>query len=138
MKFESGKSGNPNGRPKGTGIRQQILTALVEPHKEALFQTAIKLALDGNESMLRLFLERMLPRPGDNVAIVNLVGANIKKADGLLSYGENILKAIADGEMTPNQAKTIMGALDLQRRQIESCELADRVASIEQVLKHRQ
>lgn len=138
MKFEVGKSGNPNGRPQGSGHRQKIFAAIIEPHKDALFQTAINLALGGNEAMLRLFLERMLPRPGDNVASVDLATINIKKTDGLLSYGENILKAVASGEMTPEQAKTIMSSLDLQRRQIESSELADRVGSIESILKARK
>ena len=61
MTFQTGISGNPNGRPRGTGTRQQIFSALVEPHRDALFRVAINMALKGNEAMLRLFLERMLP-----------------------------------------------------------------------------
>lgn len=60
MTFQNGVSGNLNGRPKGTGARQQLYNALVAPHKEALINKAMKLALEGNEAMLCLFLERML------------------------------------------------------------------------------
>lgn len=61
MTFKTGESGNPNGRPHGSGYRQKLFNTLVAPHKEKLFETGINLALAGNEVMLRLFLERMLP-----------------------------------------------------------------------------
>ena len=41
MPFQAGVSGNPIGRPKGSGNRQQAFNALAEPHKEALFKKAI-------------------------------------------------------------------------------------------------
>ena len=59
MTFQAGVVANPNGRPKGAGHRQQVFNA--QPHKEAIFKKAIDLALDGNETMLKLFLERTLP-----------------------------------------------------------------------------
>ena len=46
MAFQTGASGNPKGRPKGTGSRQQIFNILVEPYRDALINTAINLALD--------------------------------------------------------------------------------------------
>lgn len=61
MTFEKGQSGNPAGRPKGTKDRRTIFRDMVEPHREALVQKAIALALDGNEQMLRLLLDRLLP-----------------------------------------------------------------------------
>ncbi len=139
MTYKIGKTGNPNGRPKGTGHRQQLFTSLVEPHKEKLFETAINLALAGNEPMLRLFLERMLPaRPADDAIGFDLPNGDIKRTDTLLACGENILKAVAACDITPEQAKTLLSALEMQRKQIESCELSDRVAAIEQVLKQRK
>jgi hypothetical protein len=73
MKFQSGESGNPNGRPKGTGHRQQLFDNLVLPRTEELINVAIKKALAGNDTMLRLFLERILPpRPHmENQLILN-------------------------------------------------------------------
>jgi len=47
------------------------------PHKTALLDKAIELALNGNESMLRLFLERMLPaKPHDEPDCVFLSNPN--------------------------------------------------------------
>lgn len=139
MKFKPGKSGNESGRPPGSGHRQKLFNTLVSPHREKLFETAINLALSGDQGMLRLFLERMLPaKPSDDAVSFDLPCSDIKKTDTLLACGEHILKALAQSELTPEQAKTILSTLEMQRKQIESCELAARVASIEQVLKHRK
>lgn len=139
MAFKTGESGNPNGRPQGSGHRQKLFNTLVGPHKEKLFETAIALALGGNEQMLKLFLERLLPaRPSDDAVSFDLPCNDIKNTDELLACGEHILKAVAQSELTPEQAKTLMSMFESQRKQIETCELADRVASIENTLKHRK
>lgn len=139
MTFKHGISGNPEGRPKGTGSRQQLFNSLVEPHKEALFDTAISLALEGNEAMLRLFLERMLPvRPADDSVALDLPGGDIKRADTVLAYGEKILISVSQGLLTPQQAKILMATLEIQRKNIETAELVDRVAAIETTLKQRR
>jgi hypothetical protein len=138
MTFKSGISGNPTGRPKGTGPRQQLFTCLVEPHKEALFETAINLALGGNETMLRLFLERMLPaKPTDDPVALQIPLANDHKASGLSMRGEAILQAVSVGEISPEQGKAIMGIIDAQRKNIETTELSLRLLEIERTLKQR-
>ena len=138
MAFKPNQSGNPDGRPKGTGYRQQLFKALVERHKEALFETGNDLALSGNESMLRLFLERMLPsRPNDEPIDLD-AAEGLKTAYGLLESGENVLKAISQGQLTPQQAKTVMATIEMQRKNVETSEIAARVIAIEQILKQRK
>lgn len=139
MTFKSGKSGNPSGRPKGSGSRQQLFSSLVEPYKEALFETAINLALGGNETMLRLFLERMLPsKPTDDAITVQMPLTNDNSATGLSMYGETILHAVSQGEITPEQGKAIMGVIDTQRKNVETSELSIRLLEIERALKQRK
>lgn len=81
MTFQTGISGNPQGRPRGTGSRQQIFNMLVEPHRDALINTAINLALDGNEAMLRLFLDRILPAKPTSEPINVELAQDISKAN---------------------------------------------------------
>lgn len=138
MTFKTGSSGNLKGRPQGSGHRQQLFNALVEPHKEALFDTGINLALSGNEGMLRLFLERMLPsKPSDNTIDLKMP-LELKTAHSLLECGEYTLKAVSQGELTPQQAKTMMATIEMQRKNIEASEIVDRVAAIERILKQRK
>jgi len=102
-----------------------------------LFDKAITLARDGNEKMLGLFLERMLPsRPADDTISIN-IPVDLKNAHSLLECGEATLKALAEGMLTPQQAKVVMGAIEVQRKNIETSEVVDRVAAIERILKQR-
>lgn len=138
MTFKFGESGNPDGRPKGSGHRQQLFKSLVEPYQNALIDTAVKLALAGNEPMLRLFLERMLPAKPTDDAITMAMSKGAKYAEELLAHGESILQAIYRGEMTPNQGSSLLSCVEAQRKHIETTELAQRLAEIERTLKLRK
>ena len=116
MQFQSGESGKPNGRPKGSGHRQHVFNDLVAPHKEALFEKAIKMALAGNESMLRLFLERILPAKPHNEPVNLELPEDITKRELLLTMGEKVLRAIANQDITPTQGKVILGLVEEQKR----------------------
>jgi len=139
MTFKSNVSGNPSGRPKGTGHRQQLFNSLVEPHREALFDTAIKLALSGNESMLRLFLERMLPaKPNRDTISIHADELDLTKTESILSLGKTILEGVSNGEFTPEEGKILMGTIDTQAKLIETHELTQRIDAIEKTLKRRK
>ena len=74
MPFKKGESGNPNGRPQGIKDRRTLFAEILDDHKIDLISKAVELALSGNEQMLRLLLDRLLPaKPKDN-AIPNIDG----------------------------------------------------------------
>lgn len=116
MTFKPGESGNSLGRPRGTGHRQQLFNDHVMPYKTELLNKAIELALNGNEAMLRLFLERMLPaRPHAEPLLLELPD-DLTKNEMLLGIGEIILRGIASQDITPNQGKVILNLVEEQRR----------------------
>ena len=113
MPFQSGVSGNPIGRPKGTGNRQQVFNALVEPHREVLFKKAIDMALNGNEAMLRLFLDRMLPaKPTDEPIQIDIPdNSDFNNVRTITQLGSESLKAVISGKITPDEASRISALL---------------------------
>ena len=133
MPFQAGVSGNPIGRPKGSGNRQQAFNALAEPHKEALFKKAINMALDGNEAMLRLFLDRMLPaKPTDEPIQIDMTDAfDFNNVRAVTQLGLESLKAVMSGKITPEEAGRISTLLGAHHRTFETTELIERVKALE-------
>lgn len=129
MPFKRGcKSPNPLGRPKGSGYRQQLFSKLVIPHIERLLDTAINLALSGNEMMLKLFLEKILPaKPTDEPITA------IDSLDGTLSEkGHKALNLIISGELTPSEGAALLQAITSQAKLIETTELIERIKKLEE------
>lgn len=139
MPFKSGISGNVHGRPRNTGHRQKLFNDLVLPHKEKLINQAIEMALNGNESMLKLFLERILPtKPVDEPIAITLPDNDFTKAITLLNAGAEIIKAISSHDITPEQGKSLLDALSAQRKNIEAGALEERISEIEFLLNLRK
>jgi hypothetical protein len=133
MTFQTGISGNPGGRPKGTGTRQQVFSALVEPHKEALFKVAIDMALKGNEAMLRLFLERMLPaKPSDEPIQINIPDYSSSYTQAISYVGKEALQAVTSGIITPDEAAQVASLIGANARLISLVELNQRMDALKE------
>lgn len=132
MAFKAGTSGNPKGRPKGTGHRQQLFSGLIEPHKEALFETALNLALAGNESMLRLLLERVLPAKSlGDVVVLEMPAEETESLHTLTVWGKTILHSVFEGKINPEQGKILMALIESQIKTVELAALSQRMAAVE-------
>ena len=129
MPFQKGQSGNPDGRPKGSINRNTMLRKIIEPHKEELLNKAIALALDGNEQMLRLLLERMLPpKPKDEpVAGIDISGID-PRHDGV-----EIVQQVALGGLSPEEGNTLLMLVANNTKLMERTELLERLEALEAV-----
>lgn len=129
MKFIPGTSGNYNGRPKGSKDRRTIFRELVEDHKEALVKKAVELALAGNEQMLRLLLDRLLPaKPREEPLQIETA-----LEGSLTEQGRTILSLITEGQITMNEGASLLQALGTQVKLLETDELIRRIKKLEEM-----
>jgi hypothetical protein len=125
-KFTSGNSG----RPKGARNKKTLaIESLLEGQAEALTQTAISKALDGDSMALRLCMERIAPAPKDNPVAFAL--PNVTSALDASQAAGSVLIAVSEGNLTPIEATRVMGLIDSYRRTLELTEIEERLQALE-------
>jgi hypothetical protein len=130
--FQPGKSGNPDGRPKGSRNATTLaLETLLDGQATALTQKAIDLALTGDIPALRLCMDRILPPRKDRPVAFTL--PEIKSAQDAAAVVSAVLSAVAAGELTPGDAAEIGKLIDSYVRAFETAELAERLERLERM-----
>ena len=126
-RWQPGQSGNPNGRPPGSGEVARLRAAIVDEVPEILAKLTM-LAKGGDVQAARLLLERVLPP----VKAVELP-VEMALAQGSLSdQARQMLSAAAGGDLGPDQAAALIGALAAVAKLIETDELTQRIERLEQ------
>ena len=96
-KFTSGNFG----RPKGSRNKATIaIESLLEGQAEALTQTAVKQALEGDSVALRLCIERIAPAPKDQPVSFSL--SSMQSASDASQAATDVLRAVSDGDNHSN------------------------------------
>jgi Family of unknown function (DUF5681) len=130
--FQKGRSGNPDGRPKGSrSVTTVALESLLDGQATALTQKAIDLALKGDMAALRLCLDRILPPRKDRPLTYHF--PEITNAAEAAATMSAILAAVASGEITPTEASEIGKLVDSYVRAVEATELAARIERLERM-----
>jgi hypothetical protein len=130
--WQSGKTGNPAGRPKGLRDRRAALRYKLTRHLPAILKTLTDAAKGGDIQAAKLILERTLPALKTAAEPLTLPGA-----DTPASQGRTVLGACAQGDISPDEAASFMQAISAQSRVVEVEELAQRVAALEESMQRR-
>lgn len=128
--WQPGKCGNPKGRPKGSRDRRSNLRYGLLKEVPAILKTLAAAAKGGDIQAARLILERTLPALKSAAETLTLPGA-----DTPASQGRTVLGACAQGDISPDEAATLMQAISAQARVVEVEELTQRVQALEQALQ---
>ena len=124
--FTEGNSGKPKGsRNKATIAIENLL----EGQAEALTQTAISKALDGDSMALRLCMDRIAPLPKDTTISFPL--PRMENANDASKAAGSVLKAVSIGEITPIEGSRVMGLIDSFRRTLELTVIEHRIQALE-------
>ena len=124
--WKPGQSGNPKGRPAGSGEVAKLRAAIADRVPELLSKLMAQ-ALEGDTAAARLLLER---------AIAPLKAAEQPQAltlpDGTLTdQGRAVLASVASGELAPGQGAALLGAIGTLARVAEVDELERRLTALE-------
>ena len=124
--WKPGQSGNPKGRPLGSGEVSKLRAAIADRVPELLAAMMTR-ALDGDVGAARLLLERAIA-PLKSIE----PGVTLQLPDGgLTDKGRAVLNAVADGELSPSQGAALVSAIGTLARITEIDELSARIAALE-------
>ena len=124
--FTAGNSG----RPKGSRNKATIaIESLLHGQAEALTQTAVTKALEGDSVALRLCMERIAPTPKDQPVSFSLPKMN--NAMDASEAARSVLTAVSEGELTPVEATRVMGLIDSYRRTLKLTEIEEWLQALE-------
>jgi Family of unknown function (DUF5681) len=128
--FQKGQSGNPGGKPKGARNRTTVLAEkLMQDDTKDIVRAVLAAARGGDMTAARLVLERISPvrrgRP------VHLDLPTVRTASDVAEGISALMRAIASGELTPDEAATVAGIFELRRKSLETAEFEQRLQILE-------
>ena len=125
--WKPGQSGNPKGRPVGSGEVAK-LRAAIAADVPAILKSLTDAALSGDVQAAKLLLERVLPalKPAEQMQAVNIPEGT------LTDKGRAVLDAVAAGELAPGQGAALLAAIGTLARVAEIDELTERIKRLEQ------
>ena len=128
--FEPEKSGNPKGRPKGSRNQATLLAeALLDGKAETLTRKRIEKGSDGDTNAPRLVPARRERR------VTFDLPSKIETAADAAKASSAVLTECAAGNLSPNEAATIMALISSHVRVLEVAEIEGRLAALETKVK---
>lgn len=134
MPFEQGKSGNPNGRPRGNTsslIIKEALAAVFEDGESGLIKNICESAKAGDIQAATILINRLYPalKPVQEVTPFTLAG------DNPAEQAQSVLAAVAGGQIPVEIGVQLIAAISQTLQIMEVTELAERLEQIEKTLQ---
>jgi hypothetical protein len=129
-RFAPGCRAGP-GRPRGTRhAALAALDAIGAEAAEAVLRRVVEDAKAGDLRAAEILLRRLWPERRGRPVEVGM--PPVASAADLVPALATVAAAMARGEITPEEAQAVAGVLEAQRRAIETTELEQRIATLEE------
>jgi hypothetical protein len=126
-RWTKGHSGNPNGASIWNSKERVECVKKLNEAYSGITKKAIEMALNGDEGIIRLIMERVLPaRIKDNPAPKGLLVGTLDE------QAYNVMKAMDDGQLTPMEGKELLAGIKSTQ---EICEFSEFKKEIENIKK---
>lgn len=128
--FQPGQSGNPKGRPPGSKHATLIaLDAIGSDGAQEILKKAVEMAKGGDARSMEIILQRVWPaRKGRPIALDLPAVTTAQNVQDALAA---VIKAMGEGEITPDEAAAVSAIIETQRRTIETLTLEQRIEALE-------
>ena len=130
--FIKGQSGNPQGRPKGSGISAQLRQA-IEGEAEAIIKAMIEQAKAGDMQAAKALLDRVLPALKPESQAIHL--PELVAAGTMAEKARAAIEAAGAGAVSPSAASDLVAAIAGLARVVEVTELQQRLDELERMMK---
>jgi hypothetical protein len=128
-RFEKGAVPGP-GRPRGLRNRStQLLDELGAEGIEEVIRVVNQHALKGNMQAASLLLTRTWPNRRGRPVTLDL--PSVETATGLVQAQAAVVAAMANAQITPDEAAAVASVLEIQRRAIETHNHEQRIRDLE-------
>jgi len=124
--------GNSSGQGRPLGSRNQATLdreALLDEYGTAITRKCLTEAMKGDKSALRLCLERLIPPARPQASEFKLPG--IRSAADLPRASTAILKAVAAGNLSVQEAEAVTRILEAHQRLLGPQQLTSRIEALE-------
>lgn len=129
--FKKGVSGNPAGRPKGSGLAGRLRKVIADDADEIL-QSVIDQAKAGDLAAAKILLDRIVPPLKPEAQAVQI--AELSGGGDLVGKADAVIHAVGSGDIAPDIAAQLISAVATLAKVIEVNELQQRLEMLEKHL----
>jgi len=128
QRWKPGQSGNPAGKKKGTLNKKTLAAQAIVDEAGAILDVVVAKAKAGDMTAAALIINRLIPTLRPRAERVNF---ELDTKGSLTEQGEQVLQAMADGELDPDTSKMVLDSIGAFAGLKQIDELAARIEALE-------